>query len=301
MASLSKKQLNLIANVVVKRVTKVSYNRNWQSIFALFEIGEVSPSSKYLEFSSKDWDLLREMALKDSGHDVLALDFNQTREQVSKIGRNDKLAKLRPDANYVLVKLPAKVELPLGLHSASHRLTVEDTQALITELNIKALLVVENLDSFDDIVKFYFDDELSELLANTLVVYRGSGAHSPAGRKRLLAQIAADPKLSNQVTIYAFTDLDPAGIQIATLLPNCQGCLLPVDAMEHLDDLSLSASLADSNYPHDFHCQYKQLAHIKKSSVPSIQELTNFIERHQISIKQQHMLAKKMALRLYRF
>ncbi|MCT8985306.1 DUF7281 domain-containing protein [Shewanella phaeophyticola] len=251
MASLSKQQLNLIANVVVKQVAKVSYKRNWQSIFALFEIGSVSPSGKHLEFLPKDWDLLREMALKDSGLDVLELDFDVPRQQMAQQSANEKYANISPDADHVLIKLAPNIIQSLlsraaadpvvdmlSILSSSLRLKVDAAVTLCQRLNIAQLIVVENLDSFDNIFAYTFTPELQPIIDNCMVLYRGSHDYSPAGRKHFLHLVAA-----LNLDVIAFTDLDPAGLMIANTLENCHSMIVPKWVLDAPNELLTSNKL----------------------------------------------------------
>ncbi|MGX9460857.1 DUF7281 domain-containing protein [Shewanella sp. A14] len=321
MASLSKQQLNLIANVVVKRVAKVSYNRNWQFIFALFEIGNVSPSGKHLEFLPKDWDLLREMTLKDSGLDILELDFDVPRQQMSQLSANEKYANISPEADYVLIKLAPSVSKSLvtglvadlvSVHHCSLRLKVDNALALCQQLNLANLVVVENLDSFDNFFDYVFATDLQAIINNCVVLYRGSHDHSPAGRKRFLHQLS-----STTINIIAFTDLDPAGLMIANTLESCRSMLVPTLALESPEKL---LAITQVNSTADFHKQHKQWTYLNGLLFQSASTLTanehapsgssstvyypqwltlvHWLGRNNVSIKQQHMLANSLPLSL---
>ena len=313
MASLSKQQLKLIANVVVKRVAKVSYNRNWQSIFALFEIGNVSPSGKHLEFLPKDWDLLREMTLKDSGLDILELDFDVPRQQMAQQSANEKYANISPDADHVLIKLAPHIAQSLlsgsvadaiadvlTVLSSSLRLKVDTAVTLCQQLNIAQLIVVENLDSFDNLFAYSFSPELQPIINNCMVLYRGSHDYSPAGRKRFLHLIAA-----TDLDVIAFTDLDPAGLMIANTLENCHGMIVPQLALDAPNELLVIKQI---NAVSDFNKQHKQVTYLENIMSQSTHNtathtsqwltLTQWVGRNHVSIKQQHMLAKSLPLSL---
>ena len=79
MAKLSKTQFNAIQTVVINRSPRTKFTLNWQNIFDLFAIGEPDGANKYLSFSGKDHDLLREMTQLDTGFDVQYVKFNQPR------------------------------------------------------------------------------------------------------------------------------------------------------------------------------------------------------------------------------
>ncbi|MGZ9899521.1 DUF7281 domain-containing protein [Shewanella gaetbuli] len=295
MASLTKAQIKLIQPVVKDKISRVKFSANWQKIYHTFEIGEPDGAAKYLFFNGQDWQLLREMVQVNEGIDLLNVNFNQTRAEFALANKKEKYANIRPDANYVLVKLPRPVlpqeDIPYGL-----RMTVEQCLQLCQQHMPHNIVVVENLDAFDEIHQFNYANFPSEFTAHTLFVYRGGGGHSPAGCKRLLLEISTNAQLSKTVQVGAFADLDPAGLQIAHLLQGCQFVILPKfihdkdgEQMSH-DPLSLI------NDHHDYDKQWRQQKYLNKAKLQNWQLVANFMQQHRISIKQQHMLAHQLPL-----
>ncbi|MDP5147296.1 hypothetical protein ORI98_12710 [Shewanella sp. ULN5] len=291
MAKLSKTQFNAIQTVVINRSPRTKFTLNWQNIFDLFAIGEPDGANKYLSFSGKDHDLLREMAQLDTGFDVQNVNFNQPRNTLATQGKKEKYANIRPDANYVLVHLPQDCYSPLA-EQYSLRMTVEQAVTICADAQLQHLIVVENLDSFDDITQFSLDESLASVFEQAMVVYRGSGAHSPAGCKRLLAEIARHEVLQTRIKVGAFTDLDPAGIQIAHLLQGCGYLIAPVLADDAIQ------SLLKFNDADDFDKQWRQQRYLNKAELHQWHNLANCLQQYRISIKQQHMLAHKLPLTL---
>ncbi|QIR13541.1 DUF7281 domain-containing protein [Shewanella aestuarii] len=301
MASLTKQQIIMIKNVVIKRSPREKYSANWQKIYQQFAIGEPDGAGKYLSFSGKDWDLLRDMVKQDSGFDVLNVDFNQTRTELSCQGHKEKFANIRPEANYVLVKLPSDY-LPtksvfdmVTSSRLSIRLSVDNLLHIIKQGNINQLVVVENLDIFDEFDHWPVDNILADTLAKAVIVYRGSGAHSPAGCKQLLYRLS---QFEHPLHISAFVDLDPAGLQIAHLLKGCQYIIVPVLANLAAQQNQRPVPLLGVNDKDDFAKQWRQQKYLKRADLQQWRNLANWLQQNCISIKQQHILANQLTLTL---
>ncbi|MGI2171336.1 DUF7281 domain-containing protein [Shewanella sp. MF05960] len=313
MASLSQSQLQLMARAAKQLLPRVTFNAGWKKLYQLWQIGEPDGAEKYLYLTHKDYALLREMAQNNSGLDILALDFDVPRQQMSQLSANEKYANISPDADYVLIKLAPNIVQSLFSTSAvdsvvevltvlgsSLRLKVDAAVALCQQLKITQLIVVENLDSFDNLFAYSFTPELQPIIDNCMVLYRGSHDYSPAGRKHFLHLIAA-----LKLDVIAFTDLDPAGLMIANTLEHCHSMIVPQWVLEAPDKL---LAISQINSVSDFDKQHKQSAYLNNilsqgtvASVvftPQWVSLIQWLSRNRVSIKQQHMLAKSLSLSL---
>lgn len=277
MARLTKVHANLIANALRKRIGKVSFSANWQKIFAELEVGSVDESGRALLFSAAQLHQLNQMSMVYFGSELLKDSFEGTRAEVAKHSRYEKLAEIAPDEQYVLLKpqpfyMNLPVEYSLRIPLANVIQLFESQTATITHL-----VIVENLDAFDCWHQFSVDESFS----NALVVYRGHNGLSK-GLSVLLEL------LPESVTVVAFVDVDPAGIQIALTTPRVTQLLAP--SIEALSSLVVTASSTE-----DYTAQYKQLKYIQHQS-EEWQPLQQFIIEHKVSIKQQHLLAHKLGL-----
>lgn len=325
MASLTQSQLKLLARAAKQQFPRVAFNASWKKLHHLWQIGEPDGAEKYLYLTSKDYALLRKMAQIDSGLDILSLDFDMPRQQMSQSSANEKYANISPDADHVLIKLAPNIIQSLlcrtladpvvdmlSILGSSLRLKVDAAVALCQQLNIAQLIVVENLDSFDNLFDYSFTPELQVIIDNSMVLYRGSHDYSPAGRKRFLHLI--DPA---KVNVIAFTDLDPSGLMIANTLESCHSMIVPQLILESPDRL---LTLAQINSSDDFYKQHKQWAYLKgllsqpastvtvdehspsgvssRAYYPQWLALVHWLGRNHVSIKQQHMLAKSLPLSL---
>jgi hypothetical protein len=296
-ASLSKAQIKALKTVVIRRSPRVSFSANWQAIHKQYDIGEPDGAYKHLHFQAGDHDLLREMVQVELGFDLLTVDFELNRSDFAKHSHKEKLANIRPEANHVLIKLPLTPQSPfietgMALMPAV-RITVEQALSLCAQLSLTQLIVVENLDSFDAIAQMNFDAELKALLLQSAVIYRGSGAHSPAGCKRLLKLISNDPQLSQSLKVIAFTDLDPAGLQIAHLLKGCRGLIAPSLFQSSASNLLAIKQINDVD---DFDKQFRQQAYLDNADLGAWQDISDWLKQHRISIKQQHFLVHNIKL-----
>ncbi|MBR9728348.1 hypothetical protein ACFOD0_11195 [Shewanella intestini] len=173
------------------------------------------------------------------------------------------------------------------------RVPIAKVLAYCQQANITQVIVVENLDSFDCIAQMNFDDAIAATLNNSLFVYRGGGVNSPAGCKALLQRINNCEVLSKQIKVTALTDLDAAGIQIATLLKGCQGMIVPQWVLTSPEDILSMVQVNDIN---DDHKQARANKYLQHAMLHNWQGLVNAMQQYRISVKQQHILTHAMCL-----
>lgn len=284
MARLGQQQLQLLQNAYQKRSVKVKLTANWRAIYRELEVGELDESEKHLCFAPRDFDLLKQGVLALMGLDLRDLDFNVDRMAMSAKSHNEKLAKIRPEAEYVLLKFLSFIASPLAISVLSSlRVPLETAQELCCEHNVSAILVVENLDVFDVIHQARLPQDLS----NIMVIYRGSGHHSPIGVRHFLQAMA------DKLPIIAFTDLDPAGLQIAHTLIGVTHSVVPQLALTAPAEL---LAIAQINSTDDFDKQAKQMKYLQNAELKHWQKLAVWLNQHRISIKQQHLLQHRLEL-----
>lgn len=284
MVKLTKGQLRLIAGALKDRPAKVLFNPKWQQIYRELEIGEPDASYKWLFLSVQDLAQLRQDVKKYLGLDLLFDDFNVDRMAMSAKSHNEKLANIRPEAEYVLMKYLGFESSPTGISTrTSLRIPLDEAQKHCHELNVAAILVVENLDVFDVI----HQARLPQDLTHVMVIYRGSGHHSPIGVRHFLRSMAG------KLPIIAFTDFDPAGLQIAHTLIGMTHCVAPQLALTAPADL---LAIAQINSTRDFDKQAKQAKYLQNADLKHWQKLAVWLNQHRISIKQQHLLHHRLEL-----
>lgn len=277
MARLTKIHANLISNALRKRSAKVPYNPNWQKIFAELEVGSLDESARSLLFSTVQLHQLNEMSTAYFGCSLLTTSFEGTRVEVAYYSRDDKLASIKPDEQFLLIKpqplfVAVAAELALRVPLGQIIKLLESPDNTITHV-----VVVENLDAFDCWQQFSVTADLSQ----ALVVYRGHDALAK-GVKALLQ------RLPNRIEVVAFVDVDPDGIQIALTIPKATQILVP-------DIQELSLLVKSSSYSKDFDKQHSAVSYMQKHP-GHWHLLQQFIIERRVSIKQQHLLAFEVPL-----
>ena len=284
MVSLTPQQFQLLKNAVKKRSLKLKFTPNWQAIYRELEIGLPDESERWLFFTAQDLVKLRQDVKDHLGLDLFYDDLNVDRMAMSAKSHNEKLAKIRPEAEYVLMKYLGFESSPTGISTrTSLRIPLDEAQKHCHELNVAAILVVENLDVFDVI----HQARLPQDLTHVMVIYRGSGHHSPIGVRHFLQAMAG------RLPVIAFTDLDPAGLQIAHTLMGVTHYLVPQLALTAAAEL---LAIGQINSTYDFDKQAKQTKYLQHADLKRWQELAFWLTQHSISIKQQHLLAHGLEL-----
>lgn len=291
MAVLNRRQLQLLETAYKKRSARVGFNANWRAIYRQLEVGLPDASEKYLCFQTQDFELLRAGVRSLSGLDLMDLSFDMDRKAMARLSPQEKLARVTPEADYLLLKFHPVATVSLAQLPASlppqTALRVPVSQALewCQTRSPGAILLVENLDVFDAINEVRLPADLGQMW----VIYRGSGNHSPAGVRRFL------DLLQGQWPVVAFTDLDPAGLQIAHTTPAVSHCLVPQLALVAPQQLLAKAHL---NSEADFDKQHRQVRYLqdRAAALGNWQSLAEWICTKRVSIKQQHLLAHDMAL-----
>ncbi|MGB0895515.1 MAG: DUF7281 domain-containing protein [Parashewanella sp.] len=289
MRSLSKEQIQAISDVVKLRKTKVSDNAKWRAIVQFAELHDVEINKKYIFFSAEHRQKLRQSVIDQNKFDPMYDDFNDDRIGISVKTNNDKLAGIRPEDDFVLVKWLSIEVGGLALSRLSSlRMPICETLNFIKQQNITSVLVVENLDIFSHI-----DDFSLPLGANPiLVVYRGGGAHSSAGSTSLLSNG------SQAVKVIYFGDFDPEGLKIGLTMKNVSHFVFPELAFL---TSKTKKELNEISFVDDYRKQHRATKFISGQSLnnETVKHL-NFIRQNELSIKQQHMLAHKLPLILVR-
>lgn len=290
---------NAMQKAVRKRPERVAFS-TWRHIAKEYQLNDTDGAKKWLYLSQDDLNLLRQSIKQRYGLDLLFDDIDGDRIELAKKSYKEKLAPVKPDDNYLLCRLPLQHPISLALPaSASLRLSVEQVLLSLQPVNqielldisaVDTVLVVENLDIFDELASCSLPLDMNR----TLTIYRGSGIHSPKAVKKLLDEFTT-LKEGHRLHIVAFVDIDPAGVLIAHSL-GADAFLYPIEMEDVL-------RLKQVNDVDDFESQHKQMSHLA-SLVPDnsisvdAQNVIQCLALNKISVKQQHLLAHKIALKL---
>lgn len=271
MAGLSRSHHNAVHRLLRERLERVEFNRTWQQLHVHFELGR--PSGKWLHFDAETRRLLQRLARDEWGFDPLEGVPDGSRREVAARAVDEKIARRRPDDDFVLVKGTLPAPLPALGPGLSLRVALPQLDAAA----IARLVLIENLDSFDD----WEDYPAAAELAGSLIVYRGHRGLARGARQLLERLPAATP-------VVVFPDYDPAGLAIATSLARADALLLP-----ELDE----ALLACGSRAH-FDRQFRQARQLEEAELGGWRAVWEEMKGQRVSIKQQHMLALEVRLRL---
>ena len=275
MSRLNRRQLNMVKDLLCKRKDRLSLTPTWQRIAQLLdlEFEYWAAGSKWVELDEPRLQAIRDAVRTQEGIDLLTQDLDGDRLRVSALVSNEKLASEKPEQGYVLIR-PWGFALFPDAPLWSFRLPIEQALLILTKYQVGRVYVVENLDVFDA-----WQPELQTPdCERALLLFNGSHEqYSAAGVKAFCAQ--------STVPIMAFMDLDPAGIQLAHKLPQVSAMLVP----EALDALLSEPHI---NHQADFEKQHNQRRYLQTVDLAGWKELTEFVLRNRLSIKQQHLLAR---------
>lgn len=143
MAGLSRSHHNAVHRLLRERLDRVELNRTWQQLHAHFELGR--PAGRWLHFDAETRRLLQRMARDEWGFDPLEGVPDGSRREVAARAVDEKIARRRPDDNFVLVKGTLPAPLPPLAPGLSLRVALErlDSAAALPELD-EALLATGN-------------------------------------------------------------------------------------------------------------------------------------------------------------
>ncbi|WP_349571668.1 DUF7281 domain-containing protein [Azotobacter salinestris] len=262
--------MQAVHRLLRERLERVELNSLWKPVHAAFEVGEAL--GNWLHFNREQREMLRELARRAWGFDPLEGIPDGTRREVAARSIDEKIARERPGDRHVLVK----GRLPVPLPSLGPELSLRVPLAGLDLGAVVSVVVIENLDSFDD----WHTYPAPAGLADSLVLYRGHGGLA-RGARRLLEMLPP----SCEVTV--FPDWDPAGLFIAQTLPRADTLLVP----------ELGEALLALGSREHFDRQHLAARHLDAAELGGWQGIWEAMKAAQVSVKQQHMLALGTVLR----
>ncbi|MBB3103987.1 DUF7281 domain-containing protein [Azomonas macrocytogenes] len=263
--------MRLVHNQLRKYAHQVKLTPAWREIHTVFDIGEIRGNQLYLP--PEQQRILAELAHQAWGIDPLEPLPTGNRVQAAATAIDEKIAPTRPDENHVLVK--GRLPAPLPVLSAQLSLRVPLSSLDLAQ--IRQVLIIENLDSFDDWQEFSLPPEI----AQSLVLYRGHNGLAKGLRTLLV-------NLPQACRITVFPDWDLAGLQIAHTLPRADALLVP----------RLSKKLLEKGHRGHFIRQHRAARYLDTAKLDGWNKIWLDMKEKQISIKQQHMLALASELQL---
>ncbi|SIQ21150.1 DUF7281 domain-containing protein [Pseudomonas flexibilis] len=261
---LGRRHANAVHRLLSNHVLDVTYTVAWRDIHRAFELGRVERHRLIL--TPRERELLRKEAERYFGWDLIRPLPSEDRIQAAAQAIDEKLAPQRPDDGFVLAKGALPAPLPALPSSCALRVALDQLDVVA----IGSVLVVENLDCFDQLHRF----ALPARLRDALVLYRGHGA-ATRGTRQLLQRLPA------AIPVVVFADYDPAGLVIAAALPQASHLLVP----------QLTPELLAKGSREHFQRQHLQARHLDNSALGGWQVVWAEMKLGGVSVKQQHMLA----------
>lgn len=248
-------------------------SRLGQFLYEYQDIGVVSESASIICFSASQKHELEQQLRKNIGAWIFEEDNLEKMDRlaIARLYSNEKLARVKPNDNYVLIKSNSAIALLNGNTIAmpaevSLRLPIE----LIDLSAIKQVVCIENQVAFDQI----HQANLPKLTQNALFIYRGHDSLSK-GCKTFLSQ------LPNDCEVIAFCDYDPKGVEISLQFPNIDTLTFP----------TLTDDLLDKNHIDDFNKQHASFVYLSNNVHGQIQAYIDTMKIQKLSLKQEHMIA----------
>lgn len=261
---LGRSHASAVHRLLNNHLLEVTYTLAWRDIHRAFELGRVERHRLIL--TPRERELLRKEAERYFGWDLIRPLPSEDRIQAAAQAIDEKLAPQRPDDGFVLAKGALPAPLPALTSSCALRVALDQLDVAA----IGSVLVVENLDCFDQLHRF----ALPARLRDALVLYRGHGA-ATRGTRQLLQRLPA------AIPVVVFADYDPAGLVIAAALPQASHLLVP----------QLTPELLAKGSREHFQRQHLQARHLDNSALGGWQAVWAEMKLGGVSVKQQHMLA----------
>lgn len=261
---LGRSHASAVHRLLNNHLLEVTYTLAWRDIHRAFELGRVERHRLIL--TPRERELLRKEAERYFGWDLIKPLPSEDRIQAAAQAIDEKLAPQRPDDGFVLAKGALPAPLPALTSSCALRVALDQLDVAA----IGSVLVVENLDCFDQLHRF----ALPARLRDALMLYRGHGA-ATRGTRQLLQRLPA------AIPVVVFADYDPAGLVIAATLPHASHLLVP----------QLTPELLAKGSREHFQRQHLQARHLDNSALGGWQAVWAEMKLGGVSVKQQHMLA----------
>lgn len=231
--------LRALSRAIREARDEVPLNQTWKRIHHSMEVGR--PVGKRLFLSPRERQMLREILVKEEGHDPFenALPSSQSvsRTEMAAVTNNEKVSRRRVKEDLVLIRgLSARVPGMECLELAAGGHVGVPWQSVSPHMR-DSVLVVENFETFSRIGDCRLPDSLVK--RDPLVVYRGDVQATPAAVVSLLRAWSGD--------VIGFGDFDPAGVLYASGLPSVNRIVMPDIPVDELERMSIKGRFYDQH------------------------------------------------------
>lgn len=210
----------------------------------------------------------------------------QSRTSIANAHRNEKIGALKVSEDFVLLNsldnllLNKEVIAKVSINGLGHFLCASE----IHSIEHKQIILVENLIVMANLQRLNIPDSLK----NALWLYRGdiqAQQHTSTANQFF-------KRFTNSNQLICFSDLDPSGLQIALTCGATQWL-----SLKSIDDLNINLS----GIEHEWFKQKNAIAFINSTQYLSreIAQIFSIINKHQKTLKQEHLIEHQLALKLY--
>ncbi|KGK41785.1 hypothetical protein LH51_12195 [Nitrincola sp. A-D6] len=257
-------------------------NKSFQKIHDEQGIGHIMGS--YIWFNARDREGLRGWFKDRTGIDPLVeSSIPEDRISVACVGINEKLARKNVFAGQLKVAAPIGYEVQTingpAITPRGTNLLVPSDHLILEEAEV---IIVEN----GAVMRSINDLQFEQPFANPLFIYRG---HESDARELKIALAAYPP-----ACVIGFYDFDPAGMLMG-LESKSDSLIFPKLSEENLEQ----SLLTKINQAEKFWTQAHQMSRLKTKAPETLLPFVEMMERLELAIMQEHIVAHQMMLSRY--
>lgn len=212
--------LNTIDKALRSNAAAVAYNRTWQHLHAMHDIGQLKGANR-LALSGKDRRHLRDLVKHQTGVDLLAVDHEMSLSRLRDASRldiakhlpNEKLSGRSVTEDMVLIgSAHGRIELPGGRIDVLPGMTVSCHHKHLHGLH--RVILVENLAAMHALEQYPWPAQLE----GSVMLFRGSVSQSPKAVTEVVNRVSE---------VVCFPDYDPQGVMNSLTQSKSSGIVMP--------------------------------------------------------------------------
>lgn len=212
--------LNIIDKALRSDASTVAYNRTWQQLHLMYDIGQLKGANS-LALSDKDRRHLRDLVKHQTGVDLLAVDHQMSFSRLKDASRldiarhlpNEKLSGRSVTEEMVLIgSATGRIALPGGPIDVFPGMTVSCHHKHLHGLH--RVILVENLATMHALEQYRWPAQLD----GSVMLFRGSVSQSPKAVSEVVNQVSE---------VVCFPDYDPQGVMNSLTQSKSVGIVMP--------------------------------------------------------------------------
>lgn len=212
--------LNTIDKALRSNAAAVAYNRTWQHLHAMHDIGQPKGANR-LALSDKDRRHLRDLVKNQTGVDLLAVDHEMSLSRLKDASRldiarhlpNEKLSGRIVTEDMVLIgSATGRIALAGGAIEVLPGMTVNCHHKHLHGLH--SVILVENLAAMHALDQYPWPTQLE----GSVMLFRGSVSQSPKAVTEVVNRVSE---------VVCFPDYDPQGVMNSLTQSKSSGIVMP--------------------------------------------------------------------------